>query len=107
MCAPTRVRVDTDAQTLTIEWSEPPSGQTSVFPLRRLREACPCANCGGHEIDHIDPPEPSDPEPDTHWTNLHVEPAGSVGIRITWDDGHNDGIYRWDRLRRLQSPSPE
>lgn len=102
--APTRVQIDADAQTLTIEWTD---DYVSVFPLHRLRAACPCANCKGHTIDHIVPPDASDSEPEERWTDLHVEPAGSVGIRITWDDGHSAGIYRWDRLRRLQPPTSE
>lgn len=99
---PARIRVDTDAQTLTIEWAD---GHASVFPLHRLRAACPCATCEGDTIDHIAPPEVSDTPPEPRWTDLRVEPAGSVGIRITWDDGHNAGIFRWDRLRRLQPPA--
>ena len=99
---PRRLRVDTDAQTLIVAWTD---GHTSVFPLARLRAACPCAECQGDSVDHIAPPsiaEPSDSPP--QWTDLYIEPAGSVGIRITWDDGHNAGIFRWDRLRRLQPP---
>jgi DUF971 family protein len=96
---PKRLQVDTDAQTLTIEWAD---GHTSMFPLNRLRAACPCAECGGKDVDHIPPPEATDASPRRTWTDLHIEPAGSVGIRITWDDGHSAGIFRWDRLRRLQ-----
>ena len=95
---PNRLQVDTDAQALTIEWAD---GHTSVFPLDRLRAACPCANCKGKTIEHIAPPDDST-SPDRRWTDLDLEPAGSIGIRITWDDGHNAGIFRWDRLRRLQ-----
>jgi len=101
---PTRIRIDTDAQTLTVEWT---NGVCSVFPLQRLREACTCANCREHTVDHIDPPDETSSDPEKRWTDLQVEPAGSVGIRITWDDGHSAGIYRWDRLRSLQQPAPQ
>jgi len=103
MPTPTRLQVDTDAQTLTITWAD---NHTSVFPLDALRQACPCANCGGKSVDAIAPPAKSH-SPETTWTDLSIEPAGSVGIRITWDDGHNAGIFRWDRLRRLQPPTAE
>jgi DUF971 family protein len=96
---PTQIQVDTDAQTLTVEWAD---GHSSVFPLDRLRAACPCANCEGKSIDHIAPPDDAASAPDRQWMDLDIEPAGSIGIRITWDDGHNAGIFRWDRLRRLQ-----
>jgi len=102
--APRRLQVDTDAQTLSVEWAD---GHTSVFPLSQLRAACPCAECQGDAIERIDPPTPeAQPSADTRqWTDLQIEPAGSVGIRIAWDDGHNAGIFRWDRLRRLQPPN--
>ena len=100
---PTSVRVDTDAQTLTIEWEDE---HTAIFPLDDLREACPCANCQGSSVDHISPPDASDAPASRRWTDLNIIPAGSVGIRIEWDDGHNAGIFRWDRLRALQPPAP-
>ena len=98
---PVRVQVNTDEQTLTVEWAD---DHTSVFPLDALRRACPCAECQGKEIDAIAPPRDRDAQPDRRWMDLDVEPAGSIGIRIAWDDGHNAGIFRWDRLRRLQPP---
>jgi len=101
---PVRVQVSTDEQTLTVEWAD---DNTSVFPLDALRRACPCAECQGKEVDAIAPPRARDAQPDRRWTNLDVEPAGSIGIRITWDDGHNAGIFRWDRLHRLQPPGRE
>ncbi len=98
---PSRLQVDTKAQTLTVEWAD---GHSSVFPLDRLRAACPCANCEGKAVEHIAPPDGT-ASPDRQWTDLEIEPAGSIGIRITWDDGHNAGIFRWDRLWRLQPDS--
>jgi DUF971 family protein len=106
--APVRVQVDADAHTLTVTWDD---DHESVFPLRRLREACPCAECGGKAVEHIPPPDAAPPDdaeergPDLSIES--IEPAGSIGIRITWGDGHNAGIFRWDRLRRLQPPGAE
>ncbi|MFP4227499.1 MAG: gamma-butyrobetaine hydroxylase-like domain-containing protein [Salinivenus sp.] len=102
MRPPSRLEVDTKTQTLTVRWQ---SNLTSVFPLDALRQACPCANCGGESVEAIAPPQ-DEYDPDRTWTDLTIEPAGSVGIRITWDDGHSAGIFRWDRLRRLQPPAP-
>jgi DUF971 family protein len=103
---PVRVQVDADAQALTVVWRD---DHDAVFPFHKLREACPCAECGGKAVEHISPPDTDSPddEPDPHWPELgiaSIEPAGSIGIRIEWDDGHNAGIFRWDRLRRLQPP---
>ena len=99
--SPVRVQIDTDAQTLMVEWAD---DHTSMFPLNALRRACPCAECQGKAVDAIAPPQDRDSAPNRRWTDLDVEPAGSIGIRIEWDDGHNAGIFRWDRLRRLQPP---
>lgn len=103
MAAPAQIRVDTEAQMLSIEWAD---GRTSRFPLDALRQACPCAECKGHRVEAIPPPDARGmgKAPRKQWTDLSIEPAGSVGVRITWDDGHNAGIYRWDRLRGLQRP---
>ncbi len=35
------------------------------------------------------------------WRRVKVEVAGSIGLRLTWDDGHNSGIYTWGRLRAM------
>mgnify|MGYP001945356669 CR=1 FL=1 len=102
---PERIAIDTEAQTLTVEWAD---GQRSVFPLDGLRRACPCAQCrGGHE-NMGKPPDPSylDAPCGRASTDVTAEPAGSYGLRLTWDDGHNDGIYTWKRLRALGTPSP-
>ena len=40
------------------------------------------------------------------WNALRVETAGSIGLRLTWDDGHDAGIYTWERLRAM-CPCPE
>jgi DUF971 family protein len=103
------VQVDTDAQTMTVAWSD---DHDAVFPFARLREACPCAECGGKAVEHIPPPDAAstDDESAPRRPDLaiaSIEPAGSIGIRIEWDDGHNAGIFRWDRLRRLQPPESE
>ena len=30
-----------------------------------------------------------------------IEPVGNYGIRLSFDDGHDTGIYAWDYLRDL------
>lgn len=53
------------------------------------------------------PPDPQvlDEAPRRTWTDVRAEPVGSYGLRFTWDDGHNDGIYTWKRLRALDVTS--
>lgn len=103
---PTRIAIDTDAQTVTIDWAD---GHRSVLPLDGLRRACPCAQCRSRRASTDAPSDASllDARPRRRWTDVQVEPVGSYGLRFTWDDGHNDGIYTWKRLRRLSSQSPD
>ena len=100
---PLRILVSIDDQTLVIDWSD---GYQAVYPLDGLRRACPCVTCqGGHE--HMGaPPDPRvlDAPPRRTWTDVRLEAAGSVGLRITWDDGHDTGLYTWGRLRALRPP---
>ncbi len=94
-----RLTINKEAQTLEVQWSD---GHHCIFPLDGLRRACPCAACQGHEKMH----ELPDPEifrlpALMQWNNVKIEIAGSVGVRLTWDDGHNSGIYTWARLRAM------
>ncbi len=94
-----RVTIDRQAQTFTIAWAD---GHRTVYPLDGLRRACPCAACRGHEAMHELPDPTVFRVPSLQrWDHLRVEPAGSIGLRLTWDDGHNTGLYTWERLRAM------
>lgn len=94
-----RVTVNRERQTFHIQWSD---NHDCVFPLDGLRRACPCAGCQGHEKMHELPdPEIFQLPALMRWENVKVEVAGSVGLRLTWDDGHNSGIFTWERLRAM------
>ncbi len=101
-----RIIIEKESQTLIILWGD---GHQSVFPLDGLRRACPCAGCQGHEKMH----ELPDPEifripALMRWEDVRAEVAGSVGLRLHWDDGHNSGIYTWSRLRSIsQAINPQ
>ena len=80
---------------LSIVWSD---GEESVFKVFDLRLACPCAGC----VDEItgakllDPNRiPSDVKP------VKVFGVGNYAIQIKWSDGHDTGIYSFERLREL------
>lgn len=100
---PDRLAIDIDAQTVTIDWAD---GHRSVFPLDGLRRLCPCAQCRGGHAHMSTPPDPAllDEPPRRRWTEVQAEPVGRYGLRFTWDDGHSDGIYTWERLRALRPP---
>ena len=80
---------------LAITWGD---GHVSAYPLRYLRQQCPCAVCVDewtHErrLDAAAIPD------DIHI--LSISPVGNYAVRFDWSDGHNTGIYAFDRLRGL------
>jgi len=97
---PKSVTVNQSDQNLTIEWAD---GHESVYGLEGLRRNCPCVICkGGHE----QMGESADrslffQEPNREWEIKDIEQIGNHAIRIYWDDGHSNGMYRWDHLRKM------
>jgi len=84
---------------LAIAWED---GREDYLSLEALRRNCPCALCKG--------------EPDL-MGNVHRAPGrpyglgaflmhgwqkvGSYAIQVFWQDGHSDGIYSYEFLRKL------
>jgi DUF971 family protein len=97
---PTKITVRKEEQTLTINWHD---GHVSEFPLDGLRRACPCAECqGGHEnMGELPDPEIFDVPPLMRWEKVKLQPVGNYAVRFIWDDGHDAGIYSWERLRAM------
>ena len=94
-----RLILKKEAQTLEIHWSD---GLHCVFPLDGLRRACPCAGCRGHaNMDELPDPEIFHLPALRRWEKVRAEIAGSVGVRLQWDDGHNSGIFTWSSLRAM------
>jgi len=86
-------------ETLAIVWSD---GRESRYGVRELRLACPCATCRdeltGERL--LDPSRvPDDVRP------VSLSSVGNYGLKIRWSDGHDTGIYSFDRLRELGEPS--
>jgi DUF971 family protein len=80
---------------LAVTWAD---GHESVYEVRELRLACPCASCvdewtGEERLD--DAAVPADVHP------LAIHPVGRYAIQIDWSDGHATGIYPFRRLREL------
>ncbi len=82
-------------QVLSIRWAD---GEESAFPVRALRLACACALCvdewtGEYKLDPAAVPEDIRP--------VKVGSVGRYAISIRWSDGHDTGIYPFERLRAL------
>jgi len=82
---------------LLVEWNR--EGDRRFYPARLLRLACPCAECveemSGRPL--LDPARvPQDIRP------LRIDLVGGYGLRVSWSDGHNTGIFTFERLRGMQ-----
>ena len=76
-----------------IEWEA--GGHEGFYPARALRLACPCAGCveemTGRPL--LDPATiPADIRP------VQLALVGAYGLKVSWSDGHNTGIFTYDRL---------
>lgn len=79
---------------ILIEWSE--GGPQTFHPARALRLACPCAACVEETTGRplLDPGSvPEDVRP------VSLALTGAYGLRIVWSDGHDTGIYTFERLQ--------
>lgn len=85
---------------LRIGWKD---SHPSHYPLKYLRDHCPCAACT-----HAHPTGAGAPQSPPLFPLYKpvlkieaVEPVGNYAIRIRWNDGHNTGIYSFEYLRRI------
>lgn len=84
---------------LVVVWDD---GHESYYPLEQLRRACPCANCSG-EPDlfgrMLMGPKPRYTPASFELSS--VTPVGNYALQPNWVDGHNYGIWTFDRLREM------
>lgn len=86
---------------LIIEWSD---GHRSTYAWKHLRDQCPCASC---RDDRDKPPDPlhilsaKDLAPRPPLAPMAMTPMGHYAYKITWNDGHDTGIYTLENLRTL------
>lgn len=84
-----------DDSLLEIRWDDGRTGSISYFDMRL---ECPCAGCV-NEITGERTLKPEDVRKDVKPASVAF--VGQYAIRINWSDGHNTGIYTFDRLRNL------
>jgi DUF971 family protein len=84
---------------LAIVWDD---GREDYLPLEKLRRECPCAMCRG-ERDLLGNVYrgPKRPLTERSFQLVSHHTVGAYALQITWADGHNDGIYSYELLRRL------
>ncbi len=89
-----------EGEGLRIEWSD---GASTHATWRQLRKNCPCATCNEERSKPADPfrvlsaqeAAAGPPSPTA------MKPLGHYAYQITWNDGHDTGIYPVELLRSL------
>ncbi|GBD87462.1 hypothetical protein BMS3Abin03_01394 [bacterium BMS3Abin03] len=94
-----------DNDKLRIVWDD---DHKSLITLKYLRDECPCAGCKGETVllKTYRPPTPPVITPGMYKIK-NIETVGDYAIQITWQDGHNTGIYSWDYLKELEKGQNE
>lgn len=85
---------------LRVDWAD---GASTHVAWRVLRKNCPCATCNDERAKPANPfkvlsareAAAGDPAP------VAMKPVGQYAYQITWNDGHNTGIYTLSLLRQL------
>ncbi|MFQ6604668.1 MAG: gamma-butyrobetaine hydroxylase-like domain-containing protein [Fidelibacterota bacterium] len=84
---------------LLIAWSD---GTESIIALKALRDNCPCAHCAG-ETDvlgniYIGPARTLKED---SYRLIRLKPVGHYALQPIWQDGHDDGLFTFDLLRKI------
>lgn len=101
---PTKLALEADDH-LLIEWSD---GRRLRYGFRRLRDACPCATC---REKREAPPAPTNlltvlsPQEVAPLKVAGMKPVGNYAYTIAFSDGHDSGIYSFERLLELGEPA--
>lgn len=88
-------QISSDEKNVLLMWKD---GSVSEIGFFDLRLACPCANCvsettGKRMIQAEDIRKDIEP--------TGFRPVGKYGLQITWNDGHNTGIYTFNQLKNM------
>ncbi len=98
---PAQITVDHNRRALSITWKD---GKVSILPFNLLRKHCPCATCADARGKQT-----ANPLTLTLLTGpvitqaeiAKIEPVGRYALSLTFNDGHDTGIYTYEFLRSL------
>ncbi|OYQ36035.1 hypothetical protein CHU95_06725 [Niveispirillum lacus] len=90
---PTELRLNRAAQVLTVRFDD---GSHFDLPAEFLRVESPSAEVQGHT-----PAQKQLVHGKRRVAITGVDPVGNYAVRLTFDDGHDSGIYSWTLLHRL------
>jgi DUF971 family protein len=100
---PVDIRYDNAHQRLEISWAD---GAETAYGYEFLRWHCPCATCAGEmgvpgQLQFVKELRPEQYQLES------IELVGLYAVRPRWADGHDTGIYAFDRLRALADEAAE
>ena len=95
--APTDIKLKRAEGILEISWSDETPRR---YDMRQLRCECACAGCidertGVRTLDVNAVPE------DIAITDMQL--VGNYALKFVFSDGHDTGLYSWDRLYEIQN----
>jgi DUF971 family protein len=90
---PTELKLDAEKRVLSVSFDD---RRSFALPAELLRVMSPSAEVQGHS------PEQRVTVPGKKAVRiLKLEPVGNYAVRITFDDGHDTGLFIWEYLRDL------
>lgn len=69
----------------------------SLLQLAKLRKNCPCAHCMNERLNKPNTYIPLYSSVQLSVKNIEI--IGNYALRLTWQDGHDAGIYTFDKLK--------
>lgn len=93
MTNPTEITLHQQSKILEIAFDD---GARYRLPFEFLRVYSPSAEVRGHG-----PGQEVLQAGKQQVALLNVEPVGSYALKLTFDDGHDSGLYTWEYLREL------
>ncbi len=100
---PVDIRYDNARQRLEISWAD---GHESAYDYELLRWRCPCAECAG-EMGHPGQLQFVQQLRPEQYALHSIELVGHYAVRPAWSDGHDTGIYAFDKLRGMDETAAE
>ena len=88
---PSEIRVSSDKTTLHVTFE---SGDIVALSAELLRVESPSAEVQGHGVG-----QKTTPLGKQNVRITGIEPVGNYAVRLTFDDGHDTGIFSWDILQ--------
>ena len=91
MLIPTRIKLNKSSQTLELGYAD---GQHFALPAEFLRVHSPSAEVQGHG-------NPILQHGKLNVAITQVQPAGNYALKLTFDDGHDTGLFTITRPQRI------